>query len=194
MAITTADDYQAFTGSTVADVVVTSAIGIAQAQLERWAGRAAGGFETGAKTEYYDGTDAETLQLKCWPATAITSVSYRTDKTTWVALTSTDYDVEIPTGILYLLNLSSVWPGDGRVEFWGGRQNWKVVYTGGFTTLPADLIGLVWDMVTAILSARDQDMNLQSESVGDYSYTLAPFEDRFKTWAKSAGGFLTGGL
>lgn len=196
MAITTADDYQAFTGSTVSDSICSSALLIAVAQLERWAGRVAGGFESASVTEYFDGPDHDTIQLSCWPVSAVASVSYLTAKDTWTAIDAATYDTRDVSGLLYFVRptLDDYFGDADGAGFWKGRQNWKVVYTGGFSTVPKDLVALVWDMMTAILLARGTDTNLQSESNRDYSYTLAPFKERYETWAASAGGFRTGVL
>ena len=49
-----------------------------------------------------------------------------------------------------------------------------VQYEAGYTTLPADLEGLILNTAKAGLDAMGQTAGLASEKLGDYSYTLAP--------------------
>lgn len=50
----------------------------------------------------------------------------------------------------------------------------RVHYTAGFDPLPADLEGLIINAAKAGLDAMKQSGGVQSERLGDYSYTLAP--------------------
>ena len=49
-----------------------------------------------------------------------------------------------------------------------------VQYEAGYTTLPADIEGLILNTAKAGLDAMGQTAGLASEKLGDYSYTLAP--------------------
>ena len=49
-----------------------------------------------------------------------------------------------------------------------------VQYEAGYTTMPADLEGLILNTAKAGLDAMGQTAGLASEKLGDYSYTLAP--------------------
>ncbi len=191
MALDTATAYKAYTGSTVSDSIVTSAIASAQAAMERYCGRDAAGFESATWTELYDGTGCEWLQLRHWPITSITSVSTRDDKTTYTAIAATSYDATT-RGRLYLLDAVWSWNGLASV-FSEGTQNWKVVYVGGYSSLPADLVNACRMMVTRLLSVRDVDPTLQSESVGSYSWTAANVEEALAQVAGMLDPFKTGG-
>lgn len=184
MALDTASAYKAFTGSTIADSVVTSAIAAAQAAMERYCGRDAGGFESATVTEYFDGTGRDHLQLTQWPITSITSVSYRTGKSSWSAIEASTYDVTT-RGRLYLLGCVPSWDGMDSV-FSEGTQNWKVVYVGGYSSLPADLVNVCRKITTSLLESRNADPALQSESVGAYSWTAGSADEQAAKW----GGML----
>lgn len=46
-----------------------------------------------------------------------------------------------------------------------------VRYTGGYSTLPNALVQAAFVLITQAYQGRDRDRNLQSENIGDYSYT-----------------------
>lgn len=120
-------------------------------------------FDAGTDaTEYHDGdydsTGRNKIFPKRWPINSITSISYRTGNLgspTWVAFTTNDYEKNDDAGIIYL-SLPS------------GRQNIKLIYKGGYTTIPADL-----DMACVKLVAKEFDkrksQGLTQESVGSAS-------------------------
>ncbi len=181
MALDTASAYKAFTGSTIADSVVTSAIAAAQAAMERYCGRGDGGFESATVTEYFDGTGRDHLQLTQWPITSITSVSYRTGKSSWSAIESSTYDVTT-RGRLYLLGCVPSWDGMDSV-FSEGTQNWKVVYVGGYSSLPADLVDVCRKVTTSVLASKDVDQMLASEGTGAFTWTAASVDEQVAKWA-----------
>jgi len=47
----------------------------------------------------------------------------------------------------------------------------KVLYNGGYTTIPEDLQEIATKAVVDLYQSRKADMTLQSEKIGDYSYT-----------------------
>lgn len=49
----------------------------------------------------------------------------------------------------------------------------KVVYTGGYTTIPDDVQVAVCALAAALFRISARDSSLKSERIGDYSYTLA---------------------
>lgn len=190
MAIDTASAYKAFTGSTVSDSIVTSAIAASQAAMERYCGRDAAGFESATWTELYDGTGVDWLQLRHWPVTSITSVSLRESKTAYTAIEATTYDVTT-RGRLYLLAPVSSWDGLAS-EFSEGTQNWKVVYVGGYSSLPADLVNVCRTMTANLLASRGVDPTLASESVGSYSWSARAVDEALKSVEGMLAPFKTG--
>jgi len=51
--------------------------------------------------------------------------------------------------------------------------NVLVEYRAGFDTIPADIEQLAHEFIKTMFDQASQNMNLKSESLGDYSYTLA---------------------
>ena len=50
-------------------------------------------------------------------------------------------------------------------------QSVLVRYTGGYSTLPNALVQAAFVLIAQAYQGRDRDRNLQSENIGDYSYT-----------------------
>lgn len=158
-------------------------------------------FISATRTEDYDGTGSEHLWLKAVPITSITSVKLL-DVNGAVATTldPTQYTYDADTGRLSLRGARDTlgrggvdvdrygWHGasygDGPARGVGrapafprGVKNVRVEYVGGYTaaTVPADLVQLNIDIAKAGYDARAHDSNVQSETIGDYSYTLGDF-------------------
>ena len=66
------------------------------------------------------------------------------------------------TGLVYL-----------PTSFSNGHQNITVKYTAGYTTTPADLEQICIDLVKIYFDGRNKDLALQSEKLGDHSYSIA---------------------
>ena len=52
-----------------------------------------------------------------------------------------------------------------------GHHNIQVTYTGGFTTIPDDVIAACCELTMALHRQSSRDATLASEKLGDYSYT-----------------------
>jgi len=53
-----------------------------------------------------------------------------------------------------------------------GFQNIYVKYRAGYTELPADLTGICCDLVKSYIDNQTINQSMQSESLGDYSYSI----------------------
>lgn len=150
----------------------------AQALIERAIGRT---LEQATYTETYDGRGAPTLILKHRPVASITSIkdSLSRDWAGTTAMDSSGYAFQADEGIVTLDPGASDWPEDWPLagRFSDGNQNVQVVYVAGYlaASIPADILGLVVDLVAAKLNAGAK-AGLKSESLGDYSYTLADLD------------------
>lgn len=88
-----------------------------------------------------------------------------------------DYRVEERTGFLHF-SVSRQWdeqwePGDyGTVAVASGQMSVLVQYTGGYATAPDAIEQVTIELVKRSMDARDANMNMKAESLGDYSYTL----------------------
>lgn len=210
----TATEYKAYAGITAStwDTPLAVLVTAVSAMVRRWCDRdESTGFEGGTdKTEYYDGNDSPTLQLREWPVISITSVAERADDGTLTTLDSTEYRADLRTGVLSrqastygriiaLTGRASI-PGFGHSPNWGaGYQNWKVVYKGGFATIPGDLKYGCYKVCDALWAQRRKDMaGIQSESIGDYGYVNKPLGDYDTSMRDLAkpfiGAYMTGNL
>ena len=70
----------------------------------------------------------------------------------------TDYGLDEDKGILYGSSLS-------------GYQSVIVDYTGGFTTIPYDLVQATLTVAARFFRDRTRDSGIASESLGGYSYS-----------------------
>lgn len=181
--------YAGITGTTfdsALDLLVVSA----GETFRELAGRdQATGFLTATRTEYYDGTGTDVLILKEAPVTAITSVSLMSDDgQTASAYASTEYrfDTDL-SGRLFRGGATrgrfagpSEFVSATRIEHqtasWGtspcwpeGINNIKVVYTGGYATIPTAMAMGLYRMVDHLISNRGPGSNLVSRSLGEYS-------------------------
>lgn len=81
-----------------------------------------------------------------------------------------DYRLDRKAGLVHLDSLVlDRWYAGQRI---GGQL--YVQYEAGYTTLPADLEGLILNAAKAGLDAIGQTSGLASERLGDYAYTMAP--------------------
>lgn len=74
-----------------------------------------------------------------------------------------DFELNEATGELFLPC------GFGR-----GRANYRAVYSAGYATCPEDLAQAIAELAAVLYLRRGYNPGLQSESLGSYSYTLAP--------------------
>lgn len=189
--VTTAE-YKAINGITTSDLdtVIGLMIDSASTMIRRYCGRdLTTGFEGASRTQVYDGNGYKELQLTEWPVTSITSVTLVQDDGSTSALTATDYRVEGATGRLRRLGAatgrfaSSTWgevttPGWGWEPGWDdGFQNWSVVYTGGYSTIPDDLKWACYRLIDWMMASRRTNPTLQSESIDGYAYTRMSMSD-----------------
>ncbi len=203
MALTTITAYKTYAGITGSgdDTVLQVLLDAAVAQVRRACGRDLDtGFEKATRTETLDGSGGQTVQLAEWPVSSITSVSLIDDSGDTTALASTDYRVNTKNGILFRVGSQYGWyPSDvwgpmtgaeyGDAPRWPeGFQNISVVYSGGYDVgagdVPDDLLLAVYRLVDIAFAQRRADPTKQSESIGDYSYTM-------KASAESDSSFLS---
>lgn len=134
------------------------------------------------RTEYYSGSGRKMLVLRHRPVTAVGSVKVDQqgyfgdnsdsfdDSTLWTrgvdwALPRADASEE-NGGMLMAVGAGGLWPlGDGNI---------KVVYTAGYTTIPADLELAVNSLVGAVRKMAEAGgaAPIAGETIGRYSYYL----------------------
>ena len=188
MPLATVANYKAWAGinGTGNDAAITLMLAQAEAMVRRFAGRdLTNGFESTARTETYDGNGAAVLQLREWPVTTVTTVEERDRAGTWTTLAATEYRVDTRTGQLY--RLGATW---GRIvsDFVGGGNNpsfgvnpaWsadpasvRVTYTGGYSTIPADIVAVVYMLIDYKLANAGGNPSATSETIGVYSVSTS---------------------
>lgn len=183
----TATEYKTYAGISGSgfDTVIGVLIDVVSEQIRIWCGRdRTTGFESGTKTEYYDGNDGAEIILKEWPVTALTSVDFVQDDGSLDSQTTTDFRYQASNGrFAYIGSLrgrfvedqwGSVYAGFGDTPaFPAGMQNIKVVYTGGFSTIPDAIKYAAYRAIDIAFARRRKDLTIQSESLGGYSYSRA---------------------
>jgi hypothetical protein len=188
MPLATVANYKAWAGinGTGSDAAITLMLAQAEASVRRYAGRdMTNGFESAARTETYNGDGSAVLQLREWPITTLTTVEERDRAGTWTTLDADEYRVDTRTGQLY--RLGATW---GRIvsDFVGGGNNpafgvspaWsadpasvRVTYTGGYTTIPADIVAVVYMLIDYKLANAGGNPSATSETIGVYSVSTS---------------------
>jgi hypothetical protein len=126
-------------------------------------------FASGTVTETHSGNSLSRVWLNRPPITSITSVAV--DGT---ALDNTD-----GYGWGYNADTGELFRGNGRGDmrfasvFPGGSGNVSVVYVGGYATIPPDIKVACITLVKHLADGAKATGLLKSESIGDYSYTMA---------------------
>jgi hypothetical protein len=188
MPLATVANYKAWAGinGTGSDAAITLMLAQAEASVRRYAGRdMTNGFESANRTETYNGDGSAVLQLREWPITTLTTVEERDRAGTWTTLDADEYRVDTRTGQLY--RLGATW---GRIvsDFVGGGNNpsfgvspaWsadpasvRVTYTGGYTTIPADIVAVVYMLIDYKLANAGGNPSATSETIGVYSVSTS---------------------
>lgn len=191
MALTTLSAVKTFLGisDTSEDDKLTAMVASADAAIKQYCGRQ---LESATRTEYYSGDGSSVLLLRQRPVTSVTSVhvdasgyaGQGTDafgsSTAWTA--GTDFFVrftdesERNTGELVAIKGPGAFTADGNPKTWGewpnGVGNIKVVYLGGYTTVPDDLKLAANQIVAQLRNTAEVGRDLSGEKLGGYSYTI----------------------
>jgi len=121
-------------------------------------------FLSTSRTEYFDGDDSDTLYVKAYPITTVTSLYVDPDRDygSSTLIASDDYSVYNNEGTIKT---------DGNLLA-GGRKSVKLTYTGGYTTIPADLQNAVKELVMFWYKRNtDKRVGVSNISIGDKSIT-----------------------
>lgn len=192
--LATASAVQAWTGADA--TTATALIAHVEARIANYCNRrtedGSAVWEDSAKTEFIDGELSQGVLLNWRPIVAVSSVTIITSSSTSTSYTLTDLTVDgieisglaanpAPYGFLMLRNSGTyVWDSEyimarsARVSspnFGAGRKRIKVVYTGGYTTIPSDLTLAAKIACKNVYDAKQVSGSVQSESLGNYSYT-----------------------
>ena len=184
MPLATVANYKAWAGinGNGSDAAITLMLAQAEAMVRRYAGRdLTNGFESASRTETYDGNGESVLQLREWPVASVATVEERDRGGTWTTLDATEYRLDTRTGQLHKINamrgrIMADYVGGGTNLAFGVHPSWsadpasvRVTYTGGYSTIPADIVAVVYLLIDHKLANAGSDQTLTSESIGVYS-------------------------
>jgi hypothetical protein len=113
--------------------------------------------------ERYDGTGNEELCLNQFPVITMTLLEKSTtadNSNSWESIDSDDYWVDESAGIIAK-----------TTRFVKGKENYRVTYTAGFTTIPYDIQFLAMSLIDHFLKLK-KGSGIRSESLGDHSVTF----------------------
>ncbi|MCH9655292.1 MAG: hypothetical protein K0U86_11780 [Planctomycetes bacterium] len=179
------------------DLMIPQAGAIIKGYLQR-------NIEQATYTEFYSGSGDKVLLLNQTPVQSITSVHLDSDgyygdgteafPASSVLVEGTDFvlqkddatNTEVSkSGIVY--HTGKGWPRpssrlQGQLTSAPGLGigNIKVVYVAGWATVPSDIQFAANKLVISMVQSIDHGGRVESESIEDYSYTLAGFEDEGK--------------
>ena len=183
MAIVTLSDYKTWAGISTStdDTRLQVLIDSAHAAARRYCGRdLSNGFEAATRTQDYT-VNAYELQLEEFTLTSITSITpIGLDNTLGNALDSTEYYVDLDTGIVRMNGSENrrifidTYHNTGVVSNWDWRPNFqrvRVVYVTGAP--PADIKTALFRMVDGLYASIRKDMGLASQSLGSWSVSYA---------------------
>lgn len=183
MAVVTLSDYKTWAGisSDTDNTRLQVLIDSAHAAARRYCGRdLSNGFEAATRTQDYT-VNAYELQLEEFPLTSITSITpIGLDNTLGNALDSTEYYVDLDTGIVRMNGSENrrifidTYHNTGVVSNWDWRPNFqrvRVVYVTGAP--PADIKTALFRMVDGLYASIRKDMGLASQSLGSWSVSYA---------------------
>jgi hypothetical protein len=188
MPLATVANYKAWAGinGTGSDAAITLMLAQAEASVRRYAGRdMTNGFESANRVETYNGDGAAVLQLREWPITTMTSVEERDRAGTWTTLDADEYRIDTRTGQLYRLGATwgrivSDFVGGGNNPAFGVSPSWssdpasvRVTYTGGYSTIPADIVAVVYLLIDYKLANAGGNPSATSETIGVYSVSTS---------------------
>lgn len=206
MAIITTSEYKTYAGISGSgdDTFIGVCINAATAALQRLTGRT---FEGGTLTEKYSaGPDQRSFQLRNWPVTSVTSVTQIIYSGETFTIDSSMYTVDATRGVLYFYDeswgrwfvdsafnrLQPYWTGY-RPAFDQGTFNYSIVYVAG-SAVTDDLKYALYQYVDAMFASRRRDPALQSQSIGQYSYTKGQNTTLDQIAVTLFGPFMPGGV
>lgn len=134
-------NYGLDTNITTHDTMLQNLITQNSKQISEECGRT---FAAADYTEYYDGDGSDILMVNQYPINSITSIHDDVDR-------NFNSDTLIDSSYYHSVHddaKGGIIRGDG-VVFSKGKRNIKVVYNGGFSTLPGDLVKACEQMVMA---------------------------------------------
>lgn len=186
-ALISLSDYKVYAGvqGTALDAQLTALINLASSVIRNLCGRSdVNGFESATRTELVSGSASNTIAVREWPITSITSISFVDSNGGKTLLDANGYRaVANGYGTIELVNsVSSRYGVQIGYEFdvnrfgyqpqWlRGVNNYEVIYVGGYATIPLALQMVCMQAVGILQASAGTKAAFASENIGDYSYT-----------------------
>ena len=157
--------------------------------IQRWCHRV---FASATYTsQVYNGDGSATLVLPQYPVTTFTSI-YELVDSTWTAIDSDGYRVDLTNGIVYRVFqwAADPWAEETYGEWTEGRQNLRATYTAGYATIPSELQRLALDIAADVYYQAGRNPRARSDKLGSYAQSyfdteLAPgYKERLVLWAR----------
>jgi len=124
-------------------------------------------FLSTARTEYYDGDGTRSLHVLAYPISTVSTIYVDPDR----AYAAGDL-MDADNYVYYAMKGTVVTDGD---VFSTGPKSVKITYTGGYTTVPADLQHAIKELVTFWYKRNtDKRVGVTSVSVGDKGINYEP--------------------
>lgn len=104
--------------------------------------------ETTYTNEEFDASGIDQLLLRAWPVTAISDLGSRAsslNESSWTTIQSTDYFFDEFSGVI-----------EGLSTFVGGYNRYRVTYTAGYSTIPADISEAAVMLASTLVQNADQ--------------------------------------
>lgn len=187
------------------DYDIASVIRSESQRIRRLAGRnESNGFKSMERTEDYDWPLSGEQYPREWPVTAIDSIVERYSPTGSHTVSTGLYEITADARAIRFWDshrgrfLSGLplrdFPMERPIERSRTRET-QLVYTGGYTTVPANLEDIALAACAQKWVNKGRDLGMQSESLGSYSYTRkAESEvDKWLTDQLREGGWLNPG-
>lgn len=163
--------------TTTWDAILIDLINGVSAAIETYCCRKLKLQSTVSYTEYFDGQGGEAVTVKNRPITSVTSVhddpyqSYSAD----TLVDPTSYTIYNNEGRIELIN------DDNRSIvskglFYDGKNNVKVIYKAGYTTIPYDIEQAANKWVMKLFRQREKE-GIASERLGAYSVSYQDLKD-----------------
>jgi hypothetical protein len=114
--------------------------------IENYCGRH---FTAADYTEYHDGNDEDEFNTDEWPINSIASIYDDPDRTfpSSTLVDADDYTFYANEGRVALLISGTIIGRNFRTVFSYGRNNIKITYNAGYTTIPSDLKSIASEVI-----------------------------------------------
>jgi hypothetical protein len=145
-------------------------------------------FTSGSYTEYIDGGYCDTIHLRNYGISSVTSIEYYDSSFDLQTIFDNGYTVSDSTQIFSDTNEVRIL---NYLYFPKGKRNIKIVYVSGYdsTNLPKDLITVLNEMATLkylnSFVGKESRLGISSDNISVASSQGKSYKDEFPKWQKT---------